>query len=80
MVFLGYQSYSEDRRDPSVRAKLAAQEEAEKAYAKAPFEPDEGSLAIGSPSGPAPASLSGPEAKGALLFESEGCSACHGAG
>lgn len=80
VVFLGYQSYSEDRRDPAVHAKLLAQDEAEKAYAKAPFEPDEGALAIGSPSGLVPASLTGPAAKGALMFESEGCSACHGAG
>src|SRR5258708_20587547 len=41
LVFLGVQSGAQDRRDPAVRAKLEAQEEAERAYAKEPFSPDQ---------------------------------------
>ncbi len=81
LVFLGVQSGAEDRRDPAVRAKLAAQEEAERVYAAAPFVPEE-SLGPGSGAGAAaaqPSALSAAAAKGALLFESEGCSGCHGA-
>jgi ubiquinol-cytochrome c reductase cytochrome b subunit len=80
IIFLGYQSNAEDRRDPDVRSKLKAQDEAELEYTKAPFEADEGALALSAPSAPAPQSLSPQAAKGALLFESEGCSSCHGAG
>jgi ubiquinol-cytochrome c reductase cytochrome b subunit len=82
LVFLGVQSGAQDRRDPAVRAKLAAQEEAERAYAKEPFSPEENlgpSAGGGSAAAAAPAALSPDAAKGALLFESEGCSGCHGA-
>jgi ubiquinol-cytochrome c reductase cytochrome b subunit len=80
LIFLGYQSSAEDRKDPAVRAKIAAQEDAEREYTKAPFEADEGPLALGARNGPAPQNLTPEAAKGALLFESEGCSSCHGAG
>jgi cytochrome c553 len=80
IIFLGYQSNAEDRKDPAVRTKLKAQEDAELEYTKAPFEADEGSLALGALSASAPQNLSPEAAKGALLFESEGCSSCHGAG
>jgi ubiquinol-cytochrome c reductase cytochrome b subunit len=81
LIFLGVQSGVQDRRDPAVRAKLAAQEEAERAYAKEPFSPEEnlGPSAGGGAAAAAPAALSPDAAKGALLFESEGCSGCHGA-
>jgi ubiquinol-cytochrome c reductase cytochrome b subunit len=81
LAFLGVQSGADDRRDPAVRAKLAAQEEAERAYAAAPFEPEEslGQAGATSAAASAPAALSPDAAKGALLFESEGCSGCHGA-
>jgi cytochrome c553 len=80
VVFLGFQSGLEDRRDPAVRSKLQAQEKSEDEYSRASFQPQEegpiASPAIGSTSPP----LSPEQSKGALLFESEGCSACHGAG
>jgi ubiquinol-cytochrome c reductase cytochrome b subunit len=79
LVLLGAQSEIQDRRDPAVRAKLAAQEEAERAFAVAKFVPEE-NLGSG-PGGAAasqPSALSPEAAKGALLFESEGCSGCHG--
>jgi ubiquinol-cytochrome c reductase cytochrome b subunit len=81
LVFLGVQSGVQDRRDPAVRAKLEAQEEAERTYAKEPFSPEEnlGPSAGGGAAAAAPAALSPDAAKGALLFESEGCSGCHGA-
>jgi quinol-cytochrome oxidoreductase complex cytochrome b subunit len=82
LVFLGVQSGVQDRRDPAVRAKLEAQEEAERAYAKEPFSPEENlgpAAGGGGAAAAAPASLSPDAAKGALLFESEGCSGCHGA-
>jgi len=81
LVFLGVQSGVQDRRDPAVRTKLEAQEEAERAYAKEPFSPEEnlGPSAGGGAAAAAPAALSPEAAKGALLFESEGCSGCHGA-
>lgn len=79
--FLGLQSEAEDRRDPAVRAKLDAQEQAEAAYAREPFQPEENlgpSPGGGGAAAAAPAALSPDAAKGALLFESEGCSGCHG--
>ncbi|HEV8376116.1 MAG TPA: cytochrome b N-terminal domain-containing protein [Candidatus Polarisedimenticolia bacterium] len=73
LVFLGYRSSVEDRRDPSVHAKLLAQEKAEAEYARAPFEPEQMASKASSE-----ASLTPQQAKGSLLFESESCSACHG--
>jgi ubiquinol-cytochrome c reductase cytochrome b subunit len=81
LVLLGAQSEIQDRRDPAVRAKLAAQQETERAFAAAPFAPEE-NLGPGPGGGGAaasqPSTLSPEAAKGALLFESEGCSGCHG--
>jgi ubiquinol-cytochrome c reductase cytochrome b subunit len=81
LVFLGAQSEIQDRRDPAVRAKLAAQDQAEREYAAAPFEPEEilGAMSGGGAAASQPATLSPAAAKGALLFDSEGCSGCHGA-
>ena len=65
---------------PTVAAQLAAQEQQEKAYGAAPFEPY-----IESPGGTAPATaLSGPAnplvAHGRGIFEAHGCEGCHGPG
>ncbi|HVT61095.1 MAG TPA: cytochrome b N-terminal domain-containing protein [Thermoanaerobaculia bacterium] len=78
LVFLGYRSGADDRGDPAVRTKLAAQEEAERQFAAAPFEPEESLGVRGATIPPQPASLTSEAAKGALLFESESCSGCHG--
>jgi ubiquinol-cytochrome c reductase cytochrome b subunit len=80
LVFLGWQSGADDRRDPALRAKLAAQEEAEKQFAAAPFEPEESLGVHGGATVTTPDALSAQAAKGSLLFESESCSGCHGAG
>jgi ubiquinol-cytochrome c reductase cytochrome b subunit len=74
LFFLGYRSHAEDRSDPSVHARLVAQEAAEAEFAKAPFQPEQ----LSSAKAVAEASLNPLEAKGSLLFESESCSACHG--
>jgi ubiquinol-cytochrome c reductase cytochrome b subunit len=80
VIFLGFQSGLEDRRDPAVRSKLQAQEKNEEEYSSASFQPkEEGPMAGPAIASTAPA-LSPEQSKGALLFESEGCSACHGAG
>jgi ubiquinol-cytochrome c reductase cytochrome b subunit len=79
IVFLGYQSNAQDHSDPAVRAKLEAQEKDEQEFAAAPFSPEEN---VGVGGGAAvvaqPSAVSPEAAKGALLFESEGCSGCHG--
>ncbi|HEX9304514.1 MAG TPA: cytochrome bc complex cytochrome b subunit [Thermoanaerobaculia bacterium] len=80
VVFLGFQSGLEDRRDSAVRSKLQAQEKSEEEYSKAPFQPQEEGPMAGPVSASIAPALSPEQSKGALLFESEGCSACHGAG
>ncbi len=80
LCFLGLRSHVEDQRDPSAHAKLVAQEAAEREFAKAPFEPEELAGARAWTEASAAQRLTPQESKGALLFESEGCSGCHGAG
>lgn len=79
IVFLGFQSSLEDRRDPAVRSKLQAQEKSEEEYSKESFQPSEEMPLAGLAIAPAAQLLSPEQSKGALLFENEGCSACHGA-
>jgi ubiquinol-cytochrome c reductase cytochrome b subunit len=79
MVYLGARSRQDDRRDPTVAAQLADQEQQEKAYGAAPFEPY-----IESPGSTAPVTaLSGPVnpliAQGRGIFDVHGCAGCHGA-
>ena len=78
MIYLGMKSSSDDRRDPTAAAQLALQDQQEKAYGAAPFEPY-----IESPGGSAPVlALSGPVnpliADGRGIFEAHGCAGCHG--
>ncbi len=80
IVFLGVQSGLEDRRDPAVRVKLQAQEKGEQDYNNAPFQPHEEGPAARTGPALVAASLSPEQSKGALLFEGESCSACHGVG
>lgn len=76
LVWLGARSYTEDRRDPAVHARLLAQEEEERRFAAAPFAPEEVTAATSS----TVQKLTAPESKGALLFVSESCAGCHGPG
>ncbi|MCU1312589.1 MAG: Cytochrome b/b6 domain protein [Acidobacteriaceae bacterium] len=79
IVYLGMKSNSDDRRDPTAAAQLAAQEQQEKAYSAAPFEPY-----IESPGGTAPATVASVPTDplvghGRGIFEAHGCAGCHGA-
>jgi mono/diheme cytochrome c family protein len=74
LIWLGARSHEEDHRDPAAHAKLAAQEEEERRFARAPFEPEHSLTACAA----AAVKLSGPESRGAALFVSESCAGCHG--
>lgn len=80
LCFLGYRSHAEDRKDPSVHGKLVAQEEAEREFAKSPFEPEEIGGAKAGTEALTTRKLTPDQSQGALMFEAEGCSGCHGAG
>jgi mono/diheme cytochrome c family protein len=78
IVYLGVRSEMDDRRDPSIAAQLKIQDQQEKAYSAAPFEPY-----IESPGGTGPSALpTGPVsplvARGRGIFQEHGCSGCHG--
>jgi len=79
MIYLGVKSEMDDRHDSTVASQLSLQEEQEKAYSAAPFQPY-----IESPGGTGPmAAPTGPlnpqVAQGKGIFEAHGCSGCHGA-
>lgn len=79
LVFLGIQSYRVDDQDPAVRAQLAHQDAAEKQFMKQPFEPE----MAGGAAAAAPASTAEANPlieKGKQIFDSQGCSGCHGEG
>ncbi len=78
IVYLGMRSEMDDRSDPTTAAQLKLQEQQEKAYSAAPFQPY-----IESPGGTGPSALpSGPVsplvAQGRGIFQEHGCSGCHG--
>lgn len=78
MVYLGVKSHLDDRNNPDIAAQLHIQEEQERAYSAAPFEPY-----LESPGG-ASADLAsvGPVspmvAEGKGIFTTRGCAGCHG--
>ncbi len=78
IFFLGVRSRIDDEDDATVAAQLALQAQQEKEYTAAPFRPyiespgATGPLAL--PSGPVNPLVS----RGRGVFESEGCSGCHG--
>jgi ubiquinol-cytochrome c reductase cytochrome b subunit len=78
MVYLGIRSRIEDRRNPDIAAQLDLQEEQEKAYSAAPFEPylesPGGMEAAAAPTGP----VSPLVAVGRGIFTTRGCIGCHG--
>ena len=75
MVYLGAKSRLDDTRDPIAARQIALQDKQEQAYSVAPFVPY-----TESPGGTSPAA--GPVnpviAEGRGIFESHGCSGCHG--
>ena len=77
-IFLGFKSRLDDARDPTSAAQIALQDQQEKAYSQAPFEPY-----VESPGGAGPVELAvGPVepsiALGKGIFGAHGCAGCHG--
>ncbi len=77
LIGLGMQSRLDDSRDPTTASEIAKQNLEEDNYFHAPFQPFSASSVVG---GAAPAKLSGPAAQGKSIFDSNGCSGCHGEG
>src|ERR1700680_1246254 len=75
LLWLGIRSRVGDSRDPSVSAQLAKQTREEIAYFHAAFEPYSTSSTS---EGAASAPLDATAAKGKGVFETHGCSGCHG--
>jgi len=78
MIFLGIKSHRDDAHDPSIAAQIALQDQQEKEYSRAPFQPY-----LESPGAMAPLQVvSGPisplVAQGKGIFDAHGCSGCHG--
>jgi ubiquinol-cytochrome c reductase cytochrome b subunit len=79
IIFFGAKSEYDDQHDAAVSSQLAKQDQQEKAYTAAPFEPY-----VESPGGTGPLALPiGPVnplvSHGKGIFEAHGCSGCHGA-
>ena len=77
-IFLGIKSRLDDARDPTSAAQIALQDQQEKAYSQAPFEPY-----VETPGGAGPIEVAaGPVepsiALGKGIFGANGCSGCHG--
>jgi ubiquinol-cytochrome c reductase cytochrome b subunit len=75
MIFLGFKSHLDDLRDHSIAVQLAFQDQQAAEYTKAPFHPRMES-ASGQPIAAAPANPL--IAKGKGVFDTNGCSGCHG--
>ncbi|MGB8959427.1 MAG: cytochrome b N-terminal domain-containing protein [Candidatus Aminicenantales bacterium] len=76
LVWLGMTSRLEDARDPIVAAQLAEQNQQEEVYFYAAFQP----YSASSPSrGVATMPVDAAAAQGKGIFDSHGCSGCHGA-
>jgi ubiquinol-cytochrome c reductase cytochrome b subunit len=75
IIFLGFRSHLDDMRDSSVAAQLAFQDKQAEDYTRAPFHARLES-ATGAPlsSGPVDPLV----ASGKVIFDSKGCSGCHG--
>jgi len=79
IIYFGVKSEYDDQHDPTVSSQLAKQDQQEKGYTAAPFEPY-----VESPGGAGPLALPiGPAnplvSHGKGIFEAHGCSGCHGA-
>ena len=76
-LWLGIISHVHDAHDPSIAAQLAQQQKDEDQFFHAPFEPY---LASSHSANVAPATLNTLAAQGKTIFDSHGCSGCHGEG
>jgi ubiquinol-cytochrome c reductase cytochrome b subunit len=79
IIYFGVKSEYDDQHDAAVSSQLVKQDQQEKAYTAAPFEPY-----VESPGGTGPLALpTGPVnplvSHGKGIFEAHGCSGCHGA-
>jgi ubiquinol-cytochrome c reductase cytochrome b subunit len=74
-IFLGIRSHLDDLRDPTVASQLAFQAKQAEEYTKAPFHPVMQS-ANGKPLSSGPVNPLVAQGKG--IFDSKGCSGCHG--
>jgi mono/diheme cytochrome c family protein len=79
IIYFGVKSEYDDQHDGAVSSQLAKQDQQEKAYTAAPFEPY-----VESPGGTGPLAVpTGPPnplvSHGKGIFEAHGCSGCHGA-
>jgi len=77
MISLGMKSQIDDKNGP-VAQQLAQQQEEEKAYSAAPFEPYTSGTALVPASTTTKPALDPLVSKGKDLFTDKGCSACHG--
>ncbi len=75
LVWLGMTSRLDDSRDPTVAAQLAEQNQQEDAYFYTAFQPYSASSPAG---GVASTSLDATATQGKGIFDSHGCSGCHG--
>jgi ubiquinol-cytochrome c reductase cytochrome b subunit len=75
IVGLGVASRLDDARDPSVAAQIGEQNQEEKAFASAAFQPYSASL-VSEGVAPPPSDASGGVGRG--IFDSRGCAGCHG--
>jgi ubiquinol-cytochrome c reductase cytochrome b subunit len=82
MIYLGVKSHMDDQSDPSIAGQLAIQDRQEKTYTAAPFHPyieSPGTTApLPSESGPVNPAVAQVLAQGKMIFDSNGCSGCHG--
>ena len=78
MIYLGAKSHLEDERDPAIAGQLAIQDRQEEAYTAAPFHPYIESPGTTVPLPAAPGPVNPLVARGKEVFESDGCSGCHG--
>jgi ubiquinol-cytochrome c reductase cytochrome b subunit len=76
VLWLGMTSHLADSRDPNIAAQLARQNQQADVYFHAAFRPFPASSAS---EGAAPAPLDPGAAQGKAIFDSHGCSGCHGA-
>jgi ubiquinol-cytochrome c reductase cytochrome b subunit len=78
MIYLGAKSHLDDERDTGIADQLAIQDRQEKAYTAAPFHPYIESPGTTAPLPAASGSVNPLVARGKEIFESDGCSGCHG--
>jgi ubiquinol-cytochrome c reductase cytochrome b subunit len=75
LIFFGWLSGYEDRKDPAIAKQVAKQQEETEAFMREPFEPEAAASAL---SAPVVAVLDPLAATGKKIYAAESCDACHG--